>query len=261
MYSNNWQAVITIQIYTDAATVAKAAARFVYDLLTAHVYPRKFTLALSGGSTPKLMYEQLRQMPDIARLLNSRAEIFFSDERAVSPESEQSNYRTARVGLFEPFGIDASIIHRMRGEASDLAAEAARYAREIREVTATEAPLTPQLDLVLLGMGPDGHTASLFPDHDFRATEHALVAAPYVASQQSCRLTFTQRLINGSKTVLFLVAGADKASAVKKVLSADFESDMLPARRVEAEQTIWLLDKAAASQLDLAHARGSVKLC
>jgi 6-phosphogluconolactonase len=253
--------VITVQLYADAAAVAKAAARFVYDRLHAHRESRKFTLALSGGSTPKLMYEQLGLMPDVGRLLGDRAEIFFSDERAVPPESLESNFRAAKVGLFEQSGIDDSIVHRMRGEASDLATEAARYEREIRTVATQGSSQAPQLDLVLLGMGSDGHTASLFPEHDFGKDEHALVVAPYVVSQRTYRLTFALKLINGSKTVLFLVTGSDKALAVKKVLSAEFESDMLPARRVEAKQTIWLLDKAAAGQLDPAHARGNIQLC
>jgi 6-phosphogluconolactonase len=253
--------VTTIQIYTDAAAVATGAARLVYERLAQHREERKFLLALSGGSTPRAMYEQLHELPNVAVLLNHGAEIFFSDERAVTPDSEQSNYHTARLGLLEPLKVNDRIVHRMRGEAENLADEARRYESEVRAVAGVEDMAIPRFDLVLLGIGSDGHTASLFQDHDWRDSESKLIAAPYVASQHSYRLTFTLRMINAARTTAFLVTGSNKANAVKKALSAEFESDMLPARRVDAAETIWLLDQAAAGKLNPDLVRGTVTRC
>ncbi|MCM2271132.1 MAG: 6-phosphogluconolactonase [candidate division Zixibacteria bacterium] len=253
--------MITIQIYADAAAVAKAAARLVYERLAEHEEERKFLLALSGGSTPRSMYAQLRDLPKVAELLNHRAEIFFSDERAVPPDSDQSNYRAARVGLLEPLNLKSEIVHRLRGEAKSLEAEALRYEHEMRAVAEIGDTEVPRFDLVLLGIGPDGHTASLFADHDWRNSERKLVASPFVGLKQSHRLTFTLRMLNAARTAVFLATGADKADAIKKVLSAEFESDMLPARRVEAAETIWLLDQAAADKLNPDQARGTIKRC
>ncbi len=207
------------------------------------------------------MYGEFGELPKVAELLNHRAEIFFSDERAVPPDSDQSNYRTARVGLLEPLNLKSEIVHRLRGEAKSLEAEALRYEHEIRAVAGIGDSEVPTFDLVLLGIGPDGHTASLFVDHDWRDSERKLVASPYVESQQSNRLTFTLRILNTAKTIVFLATGAEKADAIKKVLSAEFESDMLPARRVDAAETIWLLDQTAAGELNPDQARGTIKRC
>lgn len=245
-----------IVVYSDAAAVADAAARLVQERIRRHDEPRRFTLALSGGSTPKLMYKRLRLLPDFGHLLNSRATILFSDERAVPPESEESNFRAAQAGLFSPVRIDEQIVHRMRGEAEVLAAEAARYEQTIVQITGN--PL-PSLDLVLLGMGTDGHIASLFPDLDFSGMENSLVVAVEVRSPIPRRLTFTLKLINMARTVLFLVTGEEKALALKKVLSAGTQADILPAGRVQAHQTIWMIDHAAAQLLDAERLRGSLK--
>jgi len=253
--------VISIQIYPDDAAVAKAAASFIYDQLSASRAQKRFLLALSGGRTPKLMYRELSAVTEVAPMMRSKVEFFFSDERAVPPESDESNYLSARTGLFVPLQIENTNIYRMKGESKDLAAEARDYEDLIRRKSGSGPNEIPRLDMVLLGMGPDGHTASLFPDHDFAAGGSRLVDAPYVSSLKTYRLTFTLPLLNAAKAVLFIVTGTDKAEAVKKVLSADVEGDILPARRVEAERTIWLLDKAASAQLDPSRARGTVDIC
>ncbi|MBK7143221.1 MAG: 6-phosphogluconolactonase [bacterium] len=253
--------MISIQIYPDVAAVAKAAARFVYEQISASRERRRFLIALSGGSTPKPVYQFLSAKPEAGPMMRSKVDFLFSDERAVPPESEQSNFNTAREGLFNPLHIGNTNVYRMRGEEKDLATEARNYEELIRRKAGVGANEIPRLDMILLGMGPDGHTASLFPGHDFDASAGRLVDAPYVESLKAYRLTFTLSLLNAAKSVLFVVAGPDKAEAVKKVLSAEVEGDILPARRVEAERTIWMIDSASASLLDPAHARGSVRLC
>lgn len=251
--------MVEIRIYPDVAAVAQAAAHFVLSRI--HTGQGHQVVALSGGSTPKLMYRELVQMPDAASLLSGEVVYLFSDERAVGPDSEQSNYRTAKVGLFEPLGIEERSVHRLRGEADDLSAEAQRYEKLICSIAPGDAGEVPRLDLVVLGMGADGHTASLFPDHKAASGESRLVEAPYVSSLKAYRLTFTFPLLNAAKCVLFVVTGSDKTEAVKKVLSAEIEGDILPARRVEAEQTIWLLDHAASATLDSTRSRGIVRIC
>ncbi len=253
--------MISIQIYPDDAAVAKAAARFVYEQLSASRERKRFLLALSGGNTPKKVYEFLRQNPEAGPMFRSKVEFLFSDERAVNPESEESNFNTARVGLLNPLQIGNTNVSRMRGESADLAAEARSYEDLVRRKAGVGPTEVPRLDMILLGMGSDGHTASLFPGYDFAKSAKRLVDAPYVQSLQSSRLTFTLTLLNAAQAVLFIVTGTDKALAVKKVLSADVEGDILPARRVEAERTIWLLDKAASAQLDPSRARGTVDIC
>lgn len=196
------------------------------------------------------MYAEFVQMANAGTLCREKAEFFFSDERPVGPESEQSNYRTAYLGLIQPLAIPGSIVHRIRGEADDLTAEARRYESEIREALACPIGQIPALDLILLGMGPDGHTASLFPDFNFESGDQALVLAPYVKSLDSHRITFTLRLINKARRVLFLVTGSEKSAAVTKVLAGGITDDILPAARVDAQETIWLMDQSAAAQLD-----------
>ncbi len=253
--------MISIQIYPDDAAVAKAAASFVYDQISASRGQKRFLVALSGGRTPAMMYEALAGTSDVAPMLRSKVDFFFSDERAVPPESDQSNFQTARRGLFIPLQIENTAIYRMRGESADLAAEARNYEDLIRRKAGVKGKEIPRLDMVLLGMGPDGHTASLFPGYDFAASGSRLVDAPFVSSLKAYRLTFTIPLLNAARAVLFIVTGTEKAEAVKKVLSADVEGDILPARRVEAERTIWLLDKAASARLDPSRTRGTVDIC
>lgn len=247
-----------IYVYPETGVAAKAAAEFLGDRLRRHDDPRRFTLALSGGSTPSKMFEEMRRLTDSARLLNEKSEIFFSDERAVPPDNPQSNYGMAKKTLLDPLDINSSIVFRMRGEADDLNAEAARYEQLIQQATGSSQP---SLDLVLLGMGPDGHTASLFPELDLSRLANSYVAAVYVNSLKAHRLTFTLRLINAARTALFLVYGEEKADALKKVLSADTQANILPAGRVEALQTIWIVDRNAAKLLEPDRIRGSLTTC
>ncbi len=237
-----------VVICNSPAEVGQTAATILLEGVQTHPPDSRYTLALSGGSTPGFMYQSLLEASGAGRLLAEKAEIFFSDERAVPPDSSQSNYRAASVGLFEPLDLPSGIIHRLKGEASDLQAEAVRYDELIRKTVKPGETGRPSFDLILLGMGSDGHTASLFPDS--RASEDAdvLVQALFAPSVSAWRLTFTLALINSARLAVFMVTGADKAEAVKKALSADINGYTLPAAQVKAARTIWLLDKAAAGQ-------------
>ena len=227
--------------------LARASAQFVLGEIE-RKESGKFLLALSGGTTPACLYDAIVETPQAGQLISSKCELFFSDERSVGPDSPDSNYRLAFKHLTEPLRLDERIIHRILGESADLAAEAARYGALIRQTAGTAHGTVPRLDLTLLGMGSDGHTASLFPGYDF-AAEKEIVVAPYVPVKNSFRVSFGLRLINASRVALILVAGEEKAEAVKKVLDKSILDTELPVARVAAERTVWLLDMAAAGQL------------
>jgi len=257
---------VELIVFDDKATLASSAAKFVLSGIQAHHGESRFRIALSGGRTPLLMYDALVSNSDSSALLNQKAEFFFSDERAVGPEDKDSNFGTARKGLFEPLAVSEGIIHRMKGEATDLQKEAVRYGQLIRKSWSKES--TPSLNLILLGMGPDGHTASLFPDYDFNSDDDSLIVAPWVESKKSYRLSFSLSLINASAQVLFLVTGTDKADVLADILSpqstfgkksptemqsvTDRQSATdYPAGKVRAKSTLWMVDKNAASKLNL----------
>jgi 6-phosphogluconolactonase len=251
----------SIRILESPDQVASYAAAFLRAQLSAHTRESRYRIALSGGSTPSRMYSSFVRQANAGALARGTAEFFFSDERAVGPDSEQSNFRTARIGLFQPLAIDDAYIHRMCGEAHDLTSEAARYEGLIRSRIPASGAEIPRFDLVFLGMGADGHTASLFPDFDFERPERSLTVAPYVSSQEAWRLTFTLRLINAAHRVLFLVTGREKREAVTNLLSGGIKHDILPAGRVKADQTLWLLDRAAAGELNTSEIDGTILEC
>jgi|WetSurMetagenome_2_1015567.scaffolds.fasta_scaffold316787_2 6-phosphogluconolactonase len=240
----------TIKILESPDNVAEFAAGLLREELTQHAGGSRYSIALSGGSTPRRMYRVFSQMANAGALCREAADFYFSDERTVGPDSDDSNFRTAHLGLFQPLSIDEGLVHRMKGEAPDPGFEASRYEKLIRARLAHQAREIPSFDLIFLGMGADGHTASLFPAVDLGSCAKSLVAAPFIASLGTYRLTFTLELINQARKVLFLVTGAEKSTAVTKALSCSIKHDIVPAGRVEAGRTIWLLDRDAASQLD-----------
>lgn len=242
-------AVREIVVCRDQNALAHAAAQFVLGEIGL-VSGRRFLLALSGGSTPAMLYDVLAANPANGELLNSQCEFFFSDERAVAPEHPDSNFGMARSRLFEPLRISSGIIHRMRGESPNLSAEAERYSQLIQSKALVRTNGVPQLDLTILGMGADGHTASLFPGEDSGSERGDLVIAPWIESLKAHRLSFSMKLINASRAVLILVCGESKASAAKTALDSTEERSKLPVSRVAAERTVWLLDQTAASQLN-----------
>lgn len=233
----------------DQRTLAHAAAQFIVGEI-ALAENRRFHLALSGGTTPAIVYDVLASNPANDSFLKQHCEFYFSDERPVGPDHPDSNFRLANEHLFRKLDIGEANIHRLHGEAGDLSAEAKRYAALIRSSLPTDADNIPQFDLTILGMGVDGHTASIFPDLDFDHFANELVAAPFVGSMKQKRLTFTLRLINASQAVLILVSGKGKAATVKSALDSSIESGKLPVSRVAASRTVWLMDLDAASELN-----------
>lgn len=207
---------------------------------------RNCVIALSGGSTPKALYkliaERVVNEPELKRLDWERVHFFFGDERCVLPDHPDSNYGTARGTLLAHDLVPQENLHRVRTELPP--AEAAKqYEQQVRAQLGGEA----RFDLVLLGMGPDGHTASLFPDTAALSERHGLVVANRVPKLNTDRITFTFRTLNAAKSVLFLAAGEDKREAAKSVL---VDRAQLPSAQVRPQGTLdWFLDESAAAFL------------
>jgi 6-phosphogluconolactonase len=242
-----------IVIAPDARALAEAAAGELLRLANAAIAARgRFLVALSGGSTPRAMHARLASADLRTQLDWSNVDFFWSDERAVGPDDPQSNYRMARETLLGPLRIDAARVHRMRGEAGDLDAAAREYEQTLRQVTGAARDAAPVLDLVLLGMGGDGHTASLFPGTAALDVEERLVVANDVPQLSTRRLTFTFDLILAARAVRILVAGAEKAAVFASVRQGDGrDGQRYPVQRLLGAPPVrWLVDRAAASRID-----------
>jgi 6-phosphogluconolactonase len=217
----------------------------------------RFNWALSGGSTPAALYRLLASPGYAERVDWSRVHFFWSDERCVPPEHAESNFRMAREALFDPVAassshVDRLHIHRLEGELPPAAA-AQRYEAELASCFGVEPGSGfPAFDLVLLGMGADGHTASLFPGSPALAETRRWVVANEVATLGATRLTFTLPLLNASRSVLFLVAGADKAARLEQVV-LERAGPPWPAQLVRPHGAApdWLVDAEAGSRLGL----------
>ena len=231
-----------LRIEPDPATLARAAADRVVDTLQAAIDARgRARIALAGGSTPRAMYEELAGRREA--LDWSVVEFFWSDERVVPSDHPDSNVRMAREALLDPLGIDAAQVHAPRTE---LGAEDAATAYEIELRTRAHDDGTPHFDLILLGMGDDGHTASLFPGGaELEVEENTLVVASTAPVEPRERVTFTLPLIDAARSVLFVVGGAAKAPALRRIFDGDRD---LPASRVAPRdgELLWMVDADAA---------------
>lgn len=235
------------EVLPDAQAVAAATAdRLLAAGRNAIRRRGRFILGLTGGSTPLAVCPLLVVPPRVRMLDWSRVEFFFGDERAVPPNDPESNYNTARLALLDYLpGLRMDQVHRMPCELDDLDAGAWQYERELREVVGGRG--MPRFDLIWLGMGADGHTASLFPGSDALAERRRLVVANWVPSLDAWRMTLTYPVLNAAREVMFVVTGADKAAAFGQVRSG---SSGPPAARVRAERTLWLVDTAAAGKVE-----------
>ncbi|MBI2156047.1 MAG: 6-phosphogluconolactonase [Candidatus Rokubacteria bacterium] len=240
----------TVTIVADADALAETAARLVVETAREAVRRHgRFTIALAGGATPRETYARLAAPPWRARVAWDRTWVFFGDERAAPPDHPESNYRMAHDALLAHVPVPPDQVIRMRGEAEDTDAAAAEYARHLAAVFATRRGALPRLDLVLLGLGVDGHTASLFPGSPVLKEVFRPVAAVHAAAAAiPQRLTLTFPVLNAAARVVFLVAGAEKAKVVKAVLA---DQAPLPAALVRPDdgELVWLLDRAAAALL------------
>jgi len=235
--------------------VAEAAGRFVAAAARAVETTGRFAVALAGGSTPRRLYELLATPEYARRVVWARTHVFFGDERCVPPDAPASNYRMARVALLDRVPIPADQVHRIHGE-DEPARAAAAYEGELRTEFAT--PNGPpslrsdgRFDFVLLGMGSNGHTASLFPGLAAVRERDRWVVAEHVAAVAAWRITLTPPLLNGAAQIVFLVLGADKAPMLKRVLEGPVRADDLPVQAIAPRdgQLTWLVNAAAAADL------------
>jgi 6-phosphogluconolactonase len=206
----------------------------------------RFTLALSGGSTPLAVCPLLVIPPRVRQLDWTRVEFFFGDERAVPPDHPDSNYGTERAALLDYLpGVRAHQVHRMLADVPDLDAGARAYEMELRATFGISGNRPPAFDLIWLGMGPDGHTASLFPGSAALHQKDRWVVANWAPTIAAWRMTLTFPVLNAAREALFVVTGADKADALRAVRSGHRD---LPAGRVNAQRTLWIVDAAAAGE-------------
>ncbi len=208
-----------------------------------------FRIALSGGSTPRRLHARLTERPYRGGIRWSRIRFFFGDERCVPPGSDRSNYGMAKETLFDRLRVPPEHVFRMRGE-DDPKAAAAAYARVLADEVETERG-APRFDMVLLGLGPDGHTASLFPGTRALGERERTVAANWVPRVREWRITMTYRVLNASRRVVFIVAGADKAAPATAILRRERGYRDLPAAAVRPKygSLLWLLDEEAGARL------------
>src|SRR5437868_6121078 len=247
----------TIRVLEDLADVAGAAAdEFVVRAKRAINHRGRFTVALSGGSTPKTMHtilaERSTKNPKLVDW--SRVQVLFGDERHVPPDHPDSNFGMARDTLLSKVPIPAANIHRMRCENPDAAKAAEEYDRELVKVFQLKGgEQLPRFDLIFLGMGPDGHTASLFPGTTAVHELKKRVVSNWVPKFNTWRVTFTRPVINQAECVLLMVSGKDKAQPLAEVMGQG-SPDVYPVKYVQPThgELIWLVDKAAAGNQQLA---------
>lgn len=212
---------------------ARAAARIALELTSAIAARGRASLALAGGTTPKATYEALAKLP----LEWSKVDVFFGDERCVPPDHADSNYRTAKAALLDRIEISAEQVHRMQGELADRDAAARAYERE----------LPPALDVVVLGIGEDAHTASLFPGSAALSEARRRVLPVLGPKPPPERLTLTLPALTSALTLLMLASGAGKATAVRRALKEPLDLVAVPSQL--AREGVWFLDAAAAAEL------------
>jgi 6-phosphogluconolactonase len=243
--------VIEIRKLTTPQELSAAAAEEVVHAAEEAVAARgRFTIALSGGSTPRNLFTLLATNAR-STLPWDRMFFFWGDERHVPPTDVESNYRMADETMLSKIPVAAGNIFRVAAENPDAAAAAGAYEQTLRKFFALESGQVPRFDLILLGMGPDGHTASLFPGTAALQEKTRLVVANWVDKLKTSRITLTLPVLNAARCVAFLVSGTDKADALKAVLEGDAPGEQYPSKLVKPNdgKLIWLVDRAAASGL------------
>lgn len=244
-------ASVEIRKLTTPQELFEAAADEILRAANQAVTERgRFTFVLSGGSTPEKLYTLLA--------INARASLpwdkvffFWGDERHVPPDHSDSNYRMAEQAMLAKIPVAPGNVFRIPAENPDAAAAAEGYEQTLRKFFALQTERLPQFDLILLGMGPDGHTASLFPQTPALRETSRLVVANWVEKLNASRITFTLPVLNAARRVMFLVSGTDKAPALRAVLEGDAPGEQYPAKlvRPQAGKLIWFVDRAASSEL------------
>jgi 6-phosphogluconolactonase len=242
-----------IRIFPDAEAVSRGASEeFVRCAREAVAARGRFIVTLSGGSTPKRMFEMLAEPPSREQVEWSKVHIFWGDERSVPPDNRDSNYRMAHEAMLTRLPIPVAQIYRIEAERSDRDAAARDYQVRIAKTFGVDpAGEPPAFDLVLLGMGPDGHTASLFPQTTALSETKRWVVVNFVPKFNTDRVTLTTPILNKARQVLFLVAGADKTQPLAEVIEGPPDPTRLPSQLIKPSpgELVWFVDRLAAAKL------------
>lgn len=246
--NENFQIIIT----PNYSEFCKKGAEVIYELSKAAIHRKNhFTLALSGGVTPKGVYQAISEEPYLDSFIWKKIHLFWGDERWLPPENKENNYHMVSEALLKKIQIPKDNINPIRTEEIDPEDSAAYYEADICSFLSKDKKRTPQFDLTILGLGDDGHTASLFPNSESLTATEKLVVPTIKKDSAQKRITFTYPLINASKNILFLVSGKKKAGKVKAVLEGNHPNYEIPAAGIRPTdgKVIWILDSDAASLL------------
>jgi 6-phosphogluconolactonase len=244
---------VTYRVFPNGDELARATAKHILEIAKLAVELRGVArLAISGGTTPKRTFEILADPNEAEFGLFpwQQIELFWVDERCVPPDDKDSNYRMTREALLEKVPLPADRVFRIEGEL-DPEVASARYESTIRARFRLEGAELPTFDLIALGMGPDGHTASLFPHTQGLDELGRIVIANHVPQKETWRVTLTSPVLNQGRNVVFLIGGADKAEVLSEVLSERYDPETLPSQlvRPKSGKLLLLLDQAAAAKL------------
>lgn len=241
------------RILEDGAAVAKTAAELVVAAAQAAVGAgRVFTMALAGGSTPKALYRLLSGDEALrAAMPWDKMQVFFGDERHVPPDHADSNFRMASEALLARAPLAPGQVVRIKGEYADAGVAATEYQAALEDYFKLAPGAYPRLDVVLLGMGNDGHTLSLFPGTKALRPDGRLVVSNWIGKLYTERVTLTAPVVNQARLAIFMVTGADKAPALKAVLEGPQEPDQLPSQLIQPKdgKVVWLVDAGAGALL------------
>jgi 6-phosphogluconolactonase len=243
------EGTLAVRVFETISELMAAAAGEVVRVAEEAVRERgRFTWVLSGGSTPRDLYTLLASPAYRDRLPWNAIHVFWGDERHVPPDDADSNFRMAREAMLDAVPLPPQNIHRIRAEEPDAEVAAKAYETELREFFHLAPGELPRFDLVMLGLGKDAHTASLFPGGEAVHERERLVVAPWVEAQNTFRITLTPPVLNAARLVAFLTAGDDKAEPLRAVLEGARDPERYPAQIVVGNR-LWLVDRAAARLL------------
>jgi 6-phosphogluconolactonase len=244
-----------VRILSDLSALSRRAAQEFVQAATAAVSDHgEFRVALTGGTTPKPLYQLLADDGALrAQLPWDKMLVCFGDERNVGPEHADSNFRMANEAMLSKVPLKANQILRMKGEDKDTEKAAKEYERALRASFKIKNGQFPRFDLVLMGMGNEGHTASLFPGTKALHEKKRIVVRNWVGKLFTERITLTAPAINNAARVMFMVSGADKALALKGVLEGPYEPEQLPSQMIQPKKgkLVWLIDTAAGGMLTI----------
>lgn len=242
-----------IHIGANVDAISRKAAEIIADLIDETLQIKDhFSIALSGGSTPRSLLKLLADDFSLRARMNwDKVHFFWGDERHVPPDHQDSNFRMANEAMLSKVEAPAGNIHRIRAEEQDAGKAAGEYEEELRTFFNLKPGELPGFDCILLGMGADGHTASLFPGTKALQEQKQLVSANWVEKFQTHRITLTPPVLNNGSTIIFLVSGEEKAEVLREVLEGEKNTELFPSQLIKPNhgKLVWLVTQSAAGKL------------